>query len=159
SCLPAVQILAGQQAAFSFKYTIGTDPVLGASEYCQYGLKPPGAGSGTGCDTTCQCTDSTSKCDAMADSGTRATTVSGAPCVSNYFGHQCMLVELSAPNGNVNFAQQSAWNNMNFDQMSVVAREALIDARQLPTRPGQLEQNIYLIAMPRNMPKAIPGGA
>lgn len=158
NCLPAVQILSGQQAAFWFNYTIGTDPTLGASEYCQFGLKPPGSDATHSC-TTCSCTAAGSKCDASTDTGTMSNVGAGGPCVSNYFGHQCMLVELSAPNGNVDFAQQSAWNNMNFDQMSVVAREALIDARQLPTRPGQLEQNIYLIAMPRNMPKTIPGGA
>jgi hypothetical protein len=69
-----------------------------------------------------------------------------------------MLVELSAPNGNVDFVEQSAWNNMDFSQMSVVSREALIDARQLPKGPGQQEQDIYLLVMARNMPATIAGG-
>jgi hypothetical protein len=77
--------------------------------------------------------------------------------VSKNYQHQCMLVELLAPNGGVNFVQQSSWNNMNFDQMSIVAREALIDARQLPIASGQKDQDIYLVAMPRNMPAGIQG--
>ena len=43
--------------------------------------------------------------------------------------------------------------------MSVVSREALIDARQLPKAPNQRFQDIYLFVMPRNMPQTIPGGA
>lgn len=151
-----VNINPGAQAAIWFQWTIGNSSI-GNSEYCQFGLKPPGAGAG--CDDTCSCTAPGALCDPGDTTGTRSTVSSSDPCVSKYFGHQCMLVELSAPAGNVNFAQQSAWNNMNFEQMSVVSREALIDARQLPTRPGQREQNIYLIAMPRNMPNSLPGGA
>ena len=158
SCTPAVNINPGEQAAIWFHYTMGTDATLGDSEYCQFGLKPPGSDATHSC-TGCSCTGAGARCDADTDTGTMSNVGAGGPCVSNYFGHQCMLVELSAPNGNVNFAQQSAWNNMNFDQLSVIAREALIDARQLPTRPGQTEQNIYLIAMPRNMPGSIAGGA
>ncbi|HWU90756.1 MAG TPA: hypothetical protein VN253_26000 [Kofleriaceae bacterium] len=153
NCLPAGTIAAGAKGAISFQWTIGNDAVLGASEYCKFGLVPPGGSCGA-----CSCLGAPS-CDAATDTGTRATVgTTTFPCVSRNFYHQCMLVELSAPNGNVEFVQQSAWNNMNFDQMSAVAREALIDARALPKGKDQKEQDIYLIVMPRNMPKAFPAG-
>lgn len=144
-----VTIQPGQRGAITFPWTIGNDPALGASEYCKFGLTPP-----NGACTDCSCTGQP-KCDVGTDPGTKAAS---GPCVSKNYQHQCMLVELSAPNGGVEFVQQSAWNNMNFDQMSIVAREALIDARQLPVGKGQRYQDIYLIAMARNMPAAIAGG-
>jgi hypothetical protein len=143
------------RAAIKFQWTIGIGTPLGASEYCKFGLTPPGGGCGA-----CLCTDSGALCDATTDTGTRATvgpTVS--PCASKNYEHQCLFVELSAPTGGVDFAQQSSWNNMNFAQMSETRSEALIDARQLPRAKDQKEQDIYLIAMPRNMPRTIPGGA
>jgi hypothetical protein len=75
---------------------------------------------------------------------------------SIYQFDQCMLVELNSPNGNATFVHQSTWSNMSFGQMSVLAHEALIDARQLPTAPGQQFQDIFFIAMPRNMPGSVP---
>jgi len=159
--------LADTRAPIKFSWTIGDSPVLGNSEFCKFGLAPPGTvPPATGC-AACDCkTDPSNQCDdkspTSADVGTRATIASpvnpSPPCVSRRIEHECMFVELSAPHGSVQFAQQSSWNNMNFDQMSTVFREGLIDARQLPRRPGQREQDIYLIAMPRNMPAAIPGG-
>ena len=142
------------RAAITFQWTIGSDATIGASEYCKFGLVPPGGGT---C-AACSCAGAPS-CDASADPGTRATVgATTFPCVSLNYQHQCLFVELTAPNGGVNFVQQSSWNNMDFDQMSVAKREALIDARQLPRGKDQKEQDIYLIAMPRNMPRAIPGG-
>jgi hypothetical protein len=157
--------LADTRAPIKFNWTIGDSSALGNSEFCKFSLNVPGAvAPDTGC-TSCVCnhvTDPSGKCDADGDTGTRATIPSAAnptpPCVSKRIEHECMFVELSAPNGGVQFAQQSSWNNMNFEQMSTVSREALIDARQLPKRPGQVDQDIYLIAMPRNMPSTIPGG-
>jgi hypothetical protein len=141
----AMTVPAGGKAAISFRWQIGDDPILGASEYCQFGLTPP---AGQGVCQTCSC-------------ATQSTKPVGSPwpCVSKQYGHQCMLVELSAPAGTVHFESQSSWNNMSFGQMSVLTREALIDARGLPTAPGQTDQEIFLIAMPRNMPARLPGGA
>lgn len=141
------------RGAITFQWTIGDDPTLGASEYCKFGLTPPGGGT---CGA-CSCAASPS-CDVPSDPGTQATVgATTFPCVSTNYRHQCMLVELLAPNGGVDFVQQSSWNNMNFDQMSIVSREALIDARQLPFAKGQKEHDIYLVAMPRNMPKSLSG--
>ncbi len=138
------------RGAITFQWTIGNDPTIGASEYCKFGLTPPG-----GSCSACSCAGEPN-CDAAADAGTQATVgATVSPCVSRNYEHQCMFVELLAPNGGVNFVQQSSWNNMNFDQMSVVSREALIDARQLPFGKDQKEQDIYLIVMPRNMPKSV----
>ncbi|MBK7535699.1 MAG: hypothetical protein IPI49_10105 [Myxococcales bacterium] len=149
SCTPTT-IAAGGKGAISFRWQLGDDPTLGASEYCQFGLTPP---AGQGVCQVCSCAGSAT-CDAPTDPGTQSTRpgVGLWPCVSSNYHHQCMLVELSAPNGGVDFEQQSSWNNMNFGQMSVMEREALIDARGLPVAPGQKEQDIYLIAMPRVMP-------
>ncbi len=145
NCTPIrIPASGGGKAAITFQWQIGNDPTLGPSEYCKYGLTPPAA-TGVTCGP-CTCGAS---CDAPG-TGVQAT---GFPCVTpTYQYDQCMLVELSAPNGVANFASQSTWNNMTFSQMSVMSREALIDARDLPKAPGQREQDIYLIAMPRNMP-------
>jgi hypothetical protein len=156
TCSPPVAIAAGGQKAIWFNWTLGTDATLGESEYCQFGLKPPGA-VGSGCDNTCSCASAGAHCDPGDTTGTKSTVSAGQPCVSKYYEHQCLLVELSSPMGGVTFAQQSAWNNMQFAQLSVTAQEALIDARALPTAPGQKEQNIYLIAMPRNMGQNLGG--
>lgn len=155
--------LADTRAPIKFTWTIGDGAAIGNSEFCKFNLKVPGAvAPDTGC-AACDCSVTPNRCDAATDVGTRATIASPAntspPCVSKRIAHECMFVELFAPTGSVEFAEQSSWNNMNFDQMSTVSREALIDARQLPTRPGQREQNIYLIAMARNMPARLPGGA
>jgi hypothetical protein len=166
TCMPAVTIPAGGRKAIWFQWTLGTDPTLGASELCKYGLTPPGATSfATGC-AECSCATSPA-CDVPSDPGIRALGGTTPPCVSKRHQHQCVLVELTAPrgvvvpgtpHGGVDFVQQSAWNNMSFASMSTVAREALIDARRLPVGKGQRYQDIYLIAMPRNMPRTIPGG-
>lgn len=161
ACAPT-SLAAGGKLALSFPWTIGNDTGaggIGASEYCKYGLTPP-AGAGACSPTPCACT-AAEKCDVTGGQGVRASKPSGGfwPCVSSYYkADQCMLVELSAPNGGVDFEVQSAWHNMSFGQMSVMEREALIDGRGLPVAQGQKEQDIYLIAMPRNMPQAFPGG-
>src|SRR6185436_11906700 len=144
---------------FTFPWTIGSDATLGPSEYCKFGLKPPDVGATVGACVACDCSITPNQCDHTTDTGMKANVGSPAPCVSSGISHQCMLVELSAPNGNVDFVEQSAWNNMDFDQMSVVSREALIDARQLPRGKDQREQDIYLLVMARNMPGAIAGGS
>ncbi len=143
--------------AVTFDWVIGTDPTIGASEYCKYGLTPAGGG----CDTTCSCAAAGALCDRTTDTGTRATGVSGPnPCVSKKYQYdQCMLVELDAPSGSVGFTRQSTWNNMTFGQMSVDVREALIDARQLPPPATGGAQDIYLMVMPRNMPRTLPAGS
>ncbi|MCE9571977.1 MAG: hypothetical protein K8W52_02355 [Deltaproteobacteria bacterium] len=142
--------------AVTFNWFIGADPAIGASEFCKYGLTP----SGGSCDNTCSCSAGGALCDKTTDAGTRATGVAGPnPCVSKkYQFDQCMLVELDAPNGNATFTRQSMWNNMTFGQMSIDRREALIDARQLPPAPGGV-QDIYLVVMPRNMPRSLPSSA
>jgi hypothetical protein len=153
----STSIAAGGKTAIHFRWQLGDDPVpggMGASEYCQFGLDPP---PGEGSCVACTCT-SADQCDVPSGPGTRSDKP-GSPCVSSYYQHdQCMLVELSAPNGDVAFERQSAWNNMAFGQMSIFEREALIDGRGLPVASGQLEQDLVLVVMPRNMPEALPGG-
>ena len=126
------------QKAIFFDWTLGTGP-SGASEFCGYGLTPPGGScTTTGCPT-----------DQVKATGS-------ATCVKIKNSHQCMFVELSSPNSEASFVKASAFNNMNFGQMSVFAREALVDARGLPAAPGQPYQDIYLFAIPRNMPATVP---
>jgi hypothetical protein len=165
TCGP-MTIPANGKGAITFQWQLGNDTGadgLGNSEYCQFGLTPP---TGWACGA-CTCagseagTDATKKCYADADAGTQATHIglSPGPCVSTVYQYdQCMLVDLSAPNGTVDFVRQSTWNNMQFATMSVDMREALIDGRGLPVGPGQKFQDIYLIAMPRNMPHSVPAG-
>jgi hypothetical protein len=154
----ATTIAAGGKGAITFKWQMGNDAQLGPSEYCQFSLTPP-AGGGSCVACTCTAAD---QCDAPSGAGVRSNGAKPGggswACVSPRYGHQCMMVELSAPNGGVTFESQSSWNNMSFGQMSVLEREALIDVRGLPVAAGQKEQEIYLIAMPRNMPAAIAGG-
>jgi hypothetical protein len=146
--IPASTSPSGGRAAITFPWQIGTGP-LNASEYCLYGLTPPAA-TNTACSAP-----GTAGC---ASGEVRATGTGGTfPCVSPIYQYdQCMLVELSAPNGTANFVKQSTWNNMTFSQLSVMSREALIDARTLPKGPKQQYQDIYLIAMARNMPVKLP---
>jgi len=165
TCGP-MTIPATGKGAITFQWQLGGDTGpggLGNSEYCQFGLTPP---SGWACGV-CTCTgseagtDPTKKCYADTDAGVQATHtgLSPGPCVSTVYQYdQCMLVELSAPNGSVDFVQQSTWNNMQFATMSVDKREALIDGRGLPVGPNQKFQDIYLVAMPRNMPASVPTG-
>lgn len=147
---------ADSRTPIKFAWTIGNDATLGASEFCKFGLTPPAVGGTPGACVACSCGAPGSQCESSSDTGTRANVGMATPCVSSRIQHQCMFVELSAPNGGVDFVQQSSWNNMSFAQMSTVSREALIDARQLPTKKGQKEQDIYVFAMPRNMPGKIP---
>ncbi len=151
-CTPTA-MPSGGTTVLSFPWQLGNDPTLGASEYCKYGLTPP-AGQGT-CQV-CSCAG-VATCDASGDPGVQSTRPGSGlwPCVSKNYVHQCLLVELSAPNGGVDFERQSAWNNMNFGQMSILSREALIDARGLPVAQGQKEHELYLVAMPRNMPSKL----
>ena len=79
-----------------------------------------------------------------------------APAIYRAWTEESLVKQWLSPNANVNFVQASAYNNMNFAQMSTVAREALIDARKLPTKPGQLVQDIYFFVVPRNMPASVP---
>lgn len=160
----ATSIATGGKAAIKFQWQLGDDGAIGPSEYCQYGLTPPATviAAGGACGACTCATEGT--CDATTDTGVRWTgprPAGGAwSCVSRRYGlDQCMLVELSAPNGGVQFTRQSSWNNMSFGQMSVFEREALIDARGLPKDKNQTAHDIYLLVMPRNMPRALPGGA
>jgi hypothetical protein len=129
----------GKHALLTFDWQIGAGP-SGASEYCEFGLKPPG---GT--------------CTMCTLGGATGTQAAGGPCVPSFYQFdQCMLVELNSPNGPATFVHQSIWSNMRFGTMSTLAHEALIDARHLPTAPGQLYQDIYFVAVPRNMPQVLP---
>lgn len=165
SCTPPATALAtGGRDAIKFQWQLGNDGAIGPSEYCQYGLTPPASVTTLGGSCTpCSCTTA-GTCDATSDTGTfwsgpRAAGGSWS-CVSRRYGlDQCMLVELSAPQGGVQFESQSSWNNMSFGQMSVLEREALIDARGLPKAKGQTEHDIYLLVMPRNMPEQLPEGS
>ncbi|HEX8106528.1 MAG TPA: hypothetical protein VF516_02320 [Kofleriaceae bacterium] len=156
----ASTIPAQKHGIIKFDWTIGGDTGpggIGSSEYCEFGLTPP-AGSGETCATGCSCADPT---DCAAGTGVHASKAGAPgtfwPCVpSIYQFDQCMLVELNAPNGGAHFVHQSIWSNMSFGEMSTLAHEALIDARHLPVAPGQQYQDIYFIAMPRNMPPSVP---
>lgn len=141
-----LSILAGSQKAITF------DWIMSDADKCSYQIP------GTSCDTTCIC-DHTNGCDPdpatpVGTTGTRPTGTT--QCFKLHFPHECMYVELSAPNGGVNFVQQAAYQNMNFGAMSTLAREALIDARKLPVIKGQTYQDIYLMVMPRNLPASVP---
>jgi len=139
---PSLSPTNRNRRAITFKWT------LDDNERCAYGRA-------TGCEE-CTC-DPTNGCDPLAPAGTKGTRPTGTTgCVKKHFPHECMYVELSAPNGGVTFVQQSAYNNMDFGPLSVLAREALVDARKLPTVPGQAFQDIYLMVMPRNMPVSVP---
>lgn len=152
-------IAAGKHALLTFDWTIGGDRSaggIGASEYCEFGLKPPNPNE--------QCL--IPKCSCVApqvcdpNTGVQAAKDGSAtpwPCVPSYYQFdQCMLVELNSPNAPATFVHQSIWSNMRFGEMSTLAHEALIDARHLPTTPGQLYQDIYFVAVPRNMPQSLP---
>lgn len=129
----------GKHALLKFDWQIGTGP-SGASEYCEFGLTPPGG-----------------SCAACAIGGATGTQAAGGPCVPSFYRFdQCMLVELNSPNAPATFVHQSIWSNMRFGTMSTLAHEALIDARKLPTAPGQQYQDIYFVAVPRNMPQVLP---
>jgi hypothetical protein len=154
-------IPAHGKGAIWVNWTLGDDtgPTgLKDSEYCKYGLMPPGGTCNPGCD----CSASDAQCDVPSGTGTRAST--SGPCVSPlYQFDQCILVELTGqlatattPPKAVSFVKQSTWNNMTFGTMSVLAREALIDARELPKAPGQQYQDLYLLVMPRNLPASVP---
>jgi len=150
ACTP-VTIAAHKHVPIAFSWQLGGDTAgIGDSEYCEFGLLPP-TGS---CVPGCACAD------CGAGGGTQAVTPTKTwPCVpSIYKNDQCMLVELDAPNGNATFVHQSIWRNMAFGAMSIHTRDALIDARQLPTEPGQRFQDIYFVAIPRNMPGSVPSG-
>lgn len=159
----SMTIPAHGKGAIWVNWTLGDDTGPGGlkdSEYCKYGLKPPGAGAM--CNPGCDCTAAGAQCDVKSGTGVSAST--GGPCVTPlYQFDQCMLVELTGtlatattPPHAVSFVKQSTWNNMTFGAMSVLAREALIDARALPRAPGQQYQDIYLMVMPRNLPASVP---
>jgi hypothetical protein len=159
--IPAKVGTTNGKGAIWVNWTIGDDTGTGGlkdSEYCKYGLTPPGGMCNPGCD----CTAAGAQCDVKSGTGVQAST--GGPCVSPlYQFDQCILVELTGqlttattPPKAVNFVKQSTWNNMTFGQMSVLSREALIDARELPKAPGQQYQDIYLLVMPRNFPASVP---
>lgn len=141
-----LSIPAGGQKAITH------DWILSDADKCSYQIP------GTSCDNTCTC-DNTNGCDPdpTTPAGTKGTRPTGTTqCFKLHFPHECMYVELSAPNGGVNFVQQAAYTNMNFGAMSTLAREALIDARKLPVVKGQTYQDIYLMVMPRNLPASLP---
>lgn len=152
ACTPQT-INAGQQLAIHFDWELGSDPVNGYSEYCAYNLTPPGG--------TCLVGNGTNGCatgEVKSQVSPDPTTGGAAPCVVLHNQHECMFVELTAPSGNVNFVRASLFNNMEFAEMSTVAREALIDARNLPRAPGQINQDIYFFVVPRNLPPSLPAG-
>jgi len=152
ACTP-VTIDAHHHGVISFPWQLGDDTTgIGDSEYCEFGLMPP---TGT-CVQHCDCAN---PADCAAGTGVQANSTKLWPCVpSIYRDDQCMLVELDAPNSNATFLHQSIWRNMAFGAMSTMAHDALIDARQLPTAPGQQLQDIYFVAIPRNMPSSVPAG-
>ncbi|HMG54655.1 MAG TPA: hypothetical protein VK601_14260, partial [Kofleriaceae bacterium] len=146
ACTGSFSIGAASQRAITFDWTL-TD-----NDKCSYQI-PGAVCSSCVCDHT-----GATPCDPdpTAPVGKLGTHAAAQPCVKLHFQHQCMYVELSSPNGAVNFEQQSAYRNMDFGPMSVLAREALIDARRLPVENNQTEQDIYLMVMPRNMPGSVP---
>ncbi|HEY1552689.1 MAG TPA: hypothetical protein VGG28_32895 [Kofleriaceae bacterium] len=156
-------IPANGKTSIHFTWQLGTDPTIGASEFCKYGLVPPSAGGACSGVGACSCTASGSHCDASTDQGIQATTPAG-PCVSAYYQHECMEVELSVPNGGgggsnpVNFVSQSSWNNLEFAQMSTDVHTAVVDVRGLLKPTGEKDQDVYLFVMPRNMPASVPAG-
>src|SRR5262249_59849109 len=82
---------------------------------------------------------------------------SGGTCGPARNTHQCIQVELRG--GNVDFESRSVYRNMNFQALSKTEREAIIDVAGLPVAPGQKEQEVWLVAMPRNMPSSFKAAA
>jgi MYXO-CTERM domain-containing protein len=77
--------------------------------------------------------------------------------------HQCMLVEMqvvgqNAAGEHIDLENASVYRNMNFGNMSVFPQPAVVDVRGLPTYPGQTHHEIYLVAVPRNLPKSVAPG-
>lgn len=151
-CTPQM-LAAGSETAIHFDWTIGTDPVMGRGELCSYGLTPPGG--------SCVIGNGSNGClVGQTKSTISPDPVTGSPptCVPLHNPHECMFVELTSPKSDLTFVQASVYNNMNFAEMSTVAREALIDARNLPRSPGQPYQDIYFMVVPRNLPSSVPAG-
>lgn len=137
----------------SWQLGTGTDLngfAVDASEYCQYGITPPG-----GTCQPCQCSLAGAHCDDTGDHGTQAViggSTTPLSCRSQYAEHECIVVDVDAPSSNVDFVSRSNWNNMEFRGTSKMAQVATVDVRGLPTAPGQRFHDVYLVVMPRNMP-------
>lgn len=138
-----------------FQWTIGSGAGVDTSEYCKYQVGP--LPTGVSC-VACNCaTDSNRACDSTSDPGVRATTAAAPTankCVSARGEHQCVMVEVDAPNADATFVNRSNWNNLEFRHTSEMEQIATIDTRGLPKKnKGQKTQDIYLVVMPRNMPE------
>ena len=133
--------------ALTYNWTLGNDPKLGKSEICSYLQSSPGCA-----DCTCGGTNPIVDNCIAGDTGTRAP---GGPCLAKHASHQCMLVEVQAPNGNAVFTQSSAFSNWDFGEMSTFTRDAIIDARGVPAAADG-SQKVLLVVVPRNMPRTLP---
>lgn len=101
----------------------------------------------------------TSKCeycdgDAGPSGGVRPIGTTECGAVRGY--HQCMAVELRG--GNVDYDKRGVARNMDFASLSSDEQIATIDLAGMPTAPGQSHWDVFLIAMPRNVPAAVPAG-
>jgi hypothetical protein len=128
----------GSQAALSFNWT------LKDTDYCKYGLdvtKFPGYS----CPVCSPCSDTANGCTQV-----QRPDGSKGPCQPvKTRSHQCMQVELTAPNAAVSFSQSSVFNNMDFGEMSKFSREATIDVTGLS---GTGAHEVILAVVPRNLP-------
>lgn len=64
--------------------------------------------------------------------------------------HQCFLVEFQG--GGVSFYNKSAWNNLNFEDASVMKRDAQISVVGLQPITGTTRRDVYLLLETLNMP-------
>ncbi|TMQ19261.1 MAG: hypothetical protein E6J91_06515 [Deltaproteobacteria bacterium] len=155
---------ADHRAAIHFDWTLGDDPQMGQSEFCKWSLKPPSAApSDPGC-TPCDCKAASTPatpnlCDdksaTSTDVGTRSTVGTNTACVSKRIEHECIFVELSAPMGGANFAQQSFWN-----QPAVPGHLPVRDAAQhAPDDPRRGDRRRALCPPPGAVARRGRGGA
>jgi hypothetical protein len=75
--------------------------------------------------------------------------------------HQCMLVTLSAPGTNIDFANDSVYRNMDFVKTSVFNRTVELSLEGLPKPRLALptaQKDVFVIVNARNMPKSVPAG-
>jgi hypothetical protein len=75
--------------------------------------------------------------------------------------HQCMLVTLSAPGQNIDFVNDSIYQNMDFVKTSTFERPLEISLKGLPQAKGRAlpiggTTDVFVYVSVRNMPKAAP---
>lgn len=126
-------IPGGGQKALGFNWT------MNEKDYCKYSLDVPGYA----CESCTPCADTGNGCTHLANTSDPCTPIKRKT-------HQCIQVELSAPNSKIKFSQASVFNNMDFGEMSTFQQDATIDVAGAPVVNGQRE--VILVVAARNLP-------